>query len=79
MSPNTDEYWVGALSMTAARAHAWILNGRPDMALLELDDVLERFHVSPVMDEVLAGELFPYWRPKEVLEDDDQDALRPLR
>lgn len=79
MSPNTDEYWVGAFAMSTAIAHSYLSSNRPDMALVVLSDVLDRFAESPVLDAYLESELAPYWKPREEKSNDDQDVLRPLR
>lgn len=61
----TDEYWVGALSMAAARAHAWLRQAQPERAFRELDAALERFGRSPVMDDNLRKELARFWPARE--------------
>jgi hypothetical protein len=65
VSPDTDAYWVGALSMATARAHAFITTGLHDRAAKELGDVLQRLSESPVFDDGLKHELAPYWSEEE--------------
>ena len=80
MSPDTDEYWVGAFFMSCAMAHSWLIHGRSDMALVALDDVLERFGKSPLLasDNDLRQKVAEFWPPGEE-RDDDRDVLRSLR
>ena len=80
MSPNTDEYWVGAFAMSTAIARSWMIQGRIDEALRTLDDVLERFGQSVVCDSDLRLKLSEYWELNErTADDDDRDVLRSLR
>lgn len=65
MSPDTDAYWVGALAMATARAHAFITTGLHERAALELEAVLQRLAESPVFDDGLKHELAPYWSEEE--------------
>ena len=81
MSPNTDEYWVGAFSMSVVLARSWLIQGRIDEALRTLDDVLTRFGESSIFasDPQLQRELSEYWEPKGTTNDDDSHVLRSLR
>lgn len=82
---DTDPYWVGAFAMSLARAHAWLLNGRPDVAYHEIDSVLIDFSESGIWqdDPMLVDSLKPYWKPpqptaKELTHDsNDVRSLRP--
>lgn len=78
MSPNTDQYWVGALSMGMAIAHNWLKQGQPTQAMLVLEEVLQRFAASPVMDDELKSQLAEYWIGEED-DDDDRHVLRSVR
>jgi hypothetical protein len=80
MSPDTDEYWVGSFAVACAMIHNWLLYGRSDLALLVLEDLLERFGNSPLLenDPDLRQQVAEYWPPREEKED-DRDVLRSLR
>lgn len=79
MSPNTDEYWVGAFAMAAAIARSWLIQGRIDEALRTLDDVLARFGESIICDPELRLELSQYGELNRSNDDDDSHVLRSLR
>lgn len=78
MSPNTDQYWVGALSMGMVIARNWLKQGQPAQAMLVLEEVLHRFSLSPVMDDELRTQLAEYWIGEEN-DDDDRHVLRSVR
>lgn len=77
MSPDTDQYWVGALSMAMAIAHSWLQRGATTQAMMVLDDVLSQFAESPFMNDELKAQLAEYWIGEE--DDDDRHVLRSVR
>lgn len=77
MSPDTDQWWVGALAMGLAIAHSWLKRGEPLQALFVLEDVLNQFAESPFMDDELKAQLAEYWIGED--DDDDRDVLRQVR
>jgi hypothetical protein len=73
-------YWLGAFAMAAAMTHRCLENDRPDLALLIVEHMLNRFEASPALDDDLRQELSKHWplKRQEAI-DDDRDVLRPLR
>lgn len=74
---DTDGFWVGGLSMALAIAHSWLKRGNATQALLVIDEVLNDFASSPVMDDELKSQLAEYWIGEN--DDDDRHVLRSVR
>lgn len=63
MTPDMDAYWVGVFAATLAQVHHFLKTDQPG-AMHVVEEALERFAESPVMDEQLLSELAPYWEPR---------------
>lgn len=75
----SDAYWVGALSMALAMAHAALNTGQMTVAMAAIERALTIFTSSTACDADLHKELSQWWQPNREEENDHRDVLRPVR